>query len=42
MQRPASRLVFKVRLQNLKDLYDKKLITKDDYDKKRKEIVNTL
>ena len=30
------------RLQNLKDLYDKKLITEDDYDKKRKEIVNAL
>jgi hypothetical protein len=30
------------RLQNLKDLYDKKLITEDDYDKKRKEVLNSL
>ena len=30
------------RLQNLKDLYDKKLITEDDYDKKRKDILNSL
>jgi len=30
------------RLQSLKDLYDKKLITEDDYDKKRKEVLNSL
>lgn len=30
------------RLQNLKDLFDKKLITEDDYDKKRKDILNSL
>lgn len=30
------------RLQTLKDLYDKKLISEDDYDKKRKEILNAF
>jgi hypothetical protein len=30
------------RLQVLKDLLDKKLITQDDFDKKRKEILNSL
>ena len=30
------------RLQSLKELYDKKLITEDDYDKKRKDILNSL
>jgi hypothetical protein len=30
------------RLQTLKDLLDKKLITQDDFDKKRREILNSL
>ena len=30
------------RLTRLKDLYDKGLITKDDYDKKRGEILGAL
>lgn len=30
------------RLEKLKELYDKKLITQDEYDKKRKELLDTL
>ena len=30
------------RLENLKELFDKKLVTKEEYDKKRKEILAQL
>ena len=30
------------KLQTLKDLFDKKLITEDDYNQKRKDVLNSL